>query len=199
VAPNKKNRMGLWIGLGVGVVVLVIIIAAVAGGSKNKTTNATASTTTPPTVAATATTAATVSTTTAPSSSGLNKVAKDGDFAFTVTNAQCGLTTIGSEPQSAPPGTQWCVYTMTVANDKSTSQDFFAANQKAIDANGKQLSADTTALIYMDNGGASEDSTINPGVSITAMVPFQLSASDSVKQLVLHDSAFSGGVKVTVG
>ena len=64
---------------------------------------------------------------------------------------------------------------------------------------GKQLSADTTTLIYMDNASASETSTINPGVSVDVTLPFQLSTGDSIKYLELHDSAFSGGVKVSVG
>jgi hypothetical protein len=88
---------------------------------------------------------------------------------------------------------------MTVTNDKSSSGDYFVGNQKAIDTSGKQLSADTMALIYMDNSSASEMSTINPGVSIDVQIPFQLATGDTIKTLVLHDSAFSGGVKVNVG
>jgi hypothetical protein len=36
-------------------------------------------------------------------------------------------------------------------------------------------------------------------VSVDVTLPFQLSTGDSIKYLELHDSAFSGGVKVSVG
>jgi hypothetical protein len=198
VTNPKKHRKVLWITL--GVVVLIIVIAAAAGGSKNKNTNASATTTT--TAASGSATTATTATTSKAGGHGLNQVVKDGSFAFTVTGVQCGVTSVGDPAtigKTAPAGTQWCVYTMTVTNDKSASGDYFAGNQKALDASGKQLSADTTALIYMDNSSASETSTINPGVSIDVQIPFQLATGDTIKTLVLHDSAFSGGVKVNVG
>ena len=191
-------------------VLLILIIVGSATSKPAKTVKAASATTT--TAAATSTTTATTVATPAtdPPSPATTAATtpppptqpsgKDGNFAFTVNSQQCGLTTIGtSYPETAPAGTQWCVYLMTVTNDKSAAGDFFAGNQKAIDASGKQLSADTTALIYMDNSSASDMSTINPGVSIDVTVPFQLATGDTIKYLDLHDSMFSGGVKVNVG
>jgi len=194
-------------------VLVILIIVGSATSKPAKTVRAASATTT--TTTATSTTVATTATTVAtpatdPPSPATTAATtppppthpsgKDGNFAFTVNSQQCGLTTVGTAyPKTAPAGTQWCVYLMTVTNDKSASGDYFAGNQKAIDASGKQLSADTTALIYMDNSSASDMSTINPGVSIDVTVPFQLATGDSIRQLVLHDSMFSGGVKVDVG
>lgn len=209
----KKRRTGLIIaGSIVGVIVLLAIIGA-ATGSKSKNVSSTATTVTPvattrpvATTAPAATTRPLVTTTTIPqttttappSGPGFNQVAKDGSFAFTVTGMQCGVTTVGDSgfTKDAPAGSQWCLVTMNVANDKSSGQTFFATNQKAVDAQGRQLDADSEALIYMANGSASEIAQINPGISVTATVPFQLSSSDSIKSFELHDSAFSGGVTV---
>lgn len=188
--PAKKRKAWPWIVVG-AVVVLVIIIVATAGGKKS----------TPPAASgATATTAA-PPTTAAPGTPGLNQVAKDGDFAFTVKGMQCGVTSVGNGPvtEAAPAGSQWCLVTMSVTNDKATSQDFFASNQYAIDSKGRQFSADDTAIIYLPGNDSAAFSAINPGITVSAVVPFQLSTSDSIKQLVLHDSAFSGGVTVNVG
>ena len=108
---------------------------------------------------------------------------------------------MGTDPltTTAPTGTQWCVYGLNVANVKSSAQDFGATNQKAIDASNKQLSVDDAAIIYEPNGATSALSTINPGVSVDVQIVFQLATGDTIKTLVLHDSAFSGGVKVKVG
>lgn len=129
----------------------------------------------------------------------IGQVAKDGDFAFTVKSVQCGVTQLGTSTflgESAPAGSQWCLVSMTVKNDKSTSQSFFASNQYAIDAHGHKLSATSSALFYIPNDSAAELSTVNPGVSISAVVPFQLASTDTISKFELHDSAFSGGVTV---
>jgi hypothetical protein len=129
----------------------------------------------------------------------IGQVAKDGDFAFTVTGVQCGVTQLGDPSllgQAAPAGAQWCLATMTVKADKSQSQTFSASNQKAVDGRGNELSADDTATIYIPNDTSAEFSQVNPGITITAIVPFQLPTSGKITKFVLHDSAFSGGVTV---
>lgn len=127
----------------------------------------------------------------------IGQVAKDGDFAFRITSVQCGLTTIGSSPltETAPTGSQWCLTNMTVKNIKGAAQEYFPSNQYAFDGKGRKLSADTGALIYLPGSGPLV-ATINPGVSISAVVPFQLPASSKIQKFVLHDSAFSNGVTV---
>ena len=201
---QKKSRTGLIVAGSIfGVIVLIVVIAAIAAPRKEASTSA-AVTTPPVTTPSPPTTAAPPVTTappptTVPSGPRINRVAKDGDFAFTVTGMQCGVTSLGSDgfSEQAPAGTQWCLVTMTVANDKTSSQTFFASNQKATDSQGRQLDADTGALIYLPNNSSAVFAQINPGVSITAVVPFQISTTDSIVSFELHDSAFSGGVTVS--
>lgn len=127
----------------------------------------------------------------------IGQVGKDGDFAFTITSVECGLRHLGGTfGDTAPAGTQWCLVNMNVRDDKTTAQTFFASNQYAYDPAGRQLSATTGALIYLTHGATDALATINPGVSLTIQVPFQLSSSDSISKFVLHDSAFSGGVTI---
>jgi hypothetical protein len=98
--------------------------------------------------------------------------------------------------EAAPAGTQWCLVTMSVKDDKTQSQDFFASNQFAYDGKGRKLSADSGALLYVDSGPNALISSINPGVSITTTVPYQIPTTSKIKRFELHDSAFSGGVTV---
>ena len=208
---DKPRRKWPW--YVAGAVVLLVIIGAAEGSNKKTppksnassigtagTRTTVTSTTTTSTTGATATT--TAPTTTAPQSPHIGQVAKDGDFAFTVTSVQCGLTHLGSTTtgfsvgETAESGTQWCLVSMHVLNDKTSSQSFWASNQYAIDPLGRQLSATTGALLYVPHGSTAEFSTVNPGVSITVTVPFRLSSSDSIAKFILHDSAFSGGVAV---
>lgn len=128
----------------------------------------------------------------------IGNVALDGDFAFIVKSVQCGVTHLGSTfvSETAPAGTQWCLVSLRVTDDKSVAQTFFASNQYAYDPAGRQLSATTGALLYLTHGATDELDTINPGVSATLQVPFKLSSTDSISKFVLHDSAFSFGVTV---
>jgi hypothetical protein len=210
IPPQKHTGRNVALGIA-GAFVLLLIITAIF--SPQKKTNVAVATqpvntapqspvtsvppVTSPPVTAPPVTAAPV---TAPRTPGLNQVVKDGDFAFTVTGMQCGVTHVGSDSfgQDAPAGSQWCMVTMNVTNDKTTAQTFFASNQKAINAAGSQLSADSSALFYLPGGSSSEIAQVNPGISVTATIPFQLSSNDSIKSLELHDSAFSNGVSVTV-
>ena len=85
---------------------------------------------------------------------------------------------------------------MRVTDDKGAAQTFFDSDQYAYDARGRQFSADTNGSIYLH--GDQDATQVNPGITITALVPFQIPRGDRITRLVLHDSAFSGGVAVTV-
>lgn len=161
--------------------------------AKKKTTSTTAASATTSTVAAKK---ATVS-----SASGIGQVVKDGDFAFVVKSVSCGAQAAaavnsGGIGETVPSGALECIVTLTVTNDKTQAQTFFDSNQYAYDAKGRQYSADSTGSIYLS--GSQDATQINPGITVTAPVPFQIPAGDKIVKMVLHDSAFSGGVTVRV-
>lgn len=169
-------------------------------GQSNSTSLQATSTSPGVTLAATTTTTL-VPTTTTVAIAGIGQVAKDGAFAFVVKGVQCGPGAAAAVSDSGfgetvPSGAQECLVTMTVTNDKGTAQTFFTGNQYAYDAAGHKLSPDTTGSIFLS--GANDNTQINPGVTITAIVPFQISTTDKITSVVLHDSMFSLGVRVNV-
>lgn len=129
----------------------------------------------------------------------IGQLARDGGLGFRVKGVQCGVTQLG-DPSSlgttAPAGAMWCLVTMSVNAEKGVAGNFFAANQKAVDGKGRQLTADSEAAIYIPNDTAALDSQVNPGITITAVVPYELPTSGRIAKFILHDSAFSGGVTV---
>lgn len=140
-----------------------------------------------------------VTTTTVPKlpSPHIGQTAKDGKFAFKITGVQCGVATLGSDDvtKTAPPGSSWCLATMTVKAYQNQDQTFFITNQKAIDRKGRQLAADPDSF-YIPADQDVDDDDVNPGITITAVVPFQVATGDTISKFILHDSAFSGGVTV---
>lgn len=177
-----------WLG---GLIVLAIIINATSSGAHNTQTASSSSPATAPVTSATGDTAA--------PASQIGQVVKDGSFAFTVQSVQCGAQAAAAvnadgAGETVPPGAQECLVTMTVQDIKGSAGTFFASNQYAYDADGHQYKADDMASTLLPN--ANDDSQVNPGITITAIVPFQIPGSVTLTKLVLHDSAFSGGVTV---
>ena len=129
----------------------------------------------------------------------MGQVARDGDFAFVVEGLRCGpaeAQAVYNDPDitgALPAGTKECIVKLQVTDDKDVAQTFFDSNQYAYDAQGQQFSADNNGT-YLT--GDKDDTQLNPGVSITALVPFNIPSGDTIAQLQLHDSAFSGGVTV---
>ncbi len=130
---------------------------------------------------------------------GIGRVVHDGDFAFVVRKITCGAAAAaavgaGGFGEKVPSGARECIITLKVSNDKGQAQTFFDSNQYAYDARGRQFSADTSGSIYLK--GDQDATQVNPGITIIAPVPFQIPAGDRIVRVVLHDSAFSGGVSV---
>jgi hypothetical protein len=186
------------------VVIAVIAVASSAGGTHASKTDAVGSATTasapagdhPATSASPPTTQPAPPTTQA---SQVDSTVKDGDFAFVVHDMTCGASAAAAvNPdgmgEAVPAGAQECLVTMSVTDDKGNAQTFFADNQYAYDAAGHKFSADSNGAIFMN--GSNDDTQVNPGITISAIVPFQIPQGDQIVRLELHDSAFSGGVAV---
>ena len=92
-----------------------------------------------------------------------------------------------------PAGTRECIIRLRVTDNKNEAQAFFDSNQYAYDARERQFTADDNG-IYLT--GDKDNTQLNPGVSITALVPYNIPAGDSITRLDLHDSEFSGAVTV---
>lgn len=122
---------------------------------------------------------------------------RDGKFAFTVSNIKCGVSKVGSGSFSAKAQGQYCVVTMNVTNVGDEPQTFFGSNQKLFDTQGREFASDTTADLY-DSDSQTWLKDINPGNSLTGKVYFDVPKDAEIASIELHDSAFSGGVKVFI-
>lgn len=126
---------------------------------------------------------------------GVGQEARDGKFAFTVTGVETAKTTGDqSNPyEQATAQGEYVIVSMTVQNIGDRSQSFFASNQKLIDSAGRQYSADSRADMWINKEIQSD---INPGNHVQAKVAFDVPAGTQPSTIELHDSMFSGGVKV---
>ncbi|MFN8074288.1 MAG: DUF4352 domain-containing protein [Kineosporiaceae bacterium] len=132
-----------------------------------------------------------------PKGAGLNQAARDGKFEFIVTAVKPGVKQIG-DPKLLGKKAQgeFVLLTIKVKNIGKEPQTFFGDNSKIKDAEGREFSADTEAMLYLGDQANSIMSEINPGNSLTVQVPFDLPPGAKPVRVELHDSMMSGGVEV---
>jgi Domain of unknown function (DUF4352) len=125
----------------------------------------------------------------------LTQDALDGQFKFQVTaGPKCNLSKVGDAYNNVVAKGQFCSIRLLITNISDKPADFFDSNQKLFDTSGNEYSPSSEAD-FVANGGVSYDS-INPGLKILGDLYFDLPANAVPGYVMLHDSAFSGGVKV---
>lgn len=128
----------------------------------------------------------------------IGQAVRDGKFEFTVTSIQCGKPSVGDQYLSKTAQGQFCLLNLTVKNIGNESQTFSDSGQLLFDAKGNKYSSDSGASFYANPSGSTFLNTINPGNSVTGAVVFDVPKDVTPTQAELHDSAFSGGVKVNL-
>lgn len=130
---------------------------------------------------------------------GLNTAVRDGKFEFVVTTVECGKTSVGGAYLNKTAQGQFCVVSLSVTNIGDVAQTFFDTNQKGYSADGAEYSTDSTATLYLAGDTSVWLTEINPGNGVEGQIVFDIPQDAALATLELHDSAFSGGVTVTVG
>ncbi|NTW42584.1 MAG: DUF4352 domain-containing protein [Cellulomonadaceae bacterium] len=129
---------------------------------------------------------------------GIGAAVRDGKFEFTVTSIEPGLSRVGDDVLGKDAQGQFLLVHLTVTNIGDEAQYFDGSSQKLLDAQGRTHSADSAAAIYLGDADSFLNQ-INPGNTVNGTVVFDIPADATPTGLELHDSAWSGGVTVTVG
>ncbi|GAB3216998.1 DUF4352 domain-containing protein [Mycolicibacterium hippocampi] len=169
--PQRKSRTGLWVLLSVGAVLILGFggcVAFMGAVASNMDESGGSS---------------------LEASGGIGQNVRDGKFEFRVNN----VSTSGRMGLPPARGT-WVVADVTVTNVGNEPQSFFVGNQQLLDANGREYAADNMAAIRINTDSMVLD--LGPGFAINVLLPFDVPPGASPAALVLHDSAFSGGVRV---
>ncbi len=125
--------------------------------------------------------------------------ARDGKFEFTVQSMQCGKASVGSnEFLTKTPQGQFCLLNLTVKNIGNEAQSLLSSNQYLLNDSGQKYSADDTATMYNAPNGTSWYNQINPGNSVEGAIVFDIPKDVTPTMAQLHDSAFSGGIQVSL-
>jgi len=126
----------------------------------------------------------------------LKKPARDGKFEFTVTGMKCGVKRVGPADFGEKAQGQFCLVDVTVKNIGDGAQTFDGSSQYAYDDEGTEFSHDSAAATYANEDDTTFLEQINPGNQVKGTLVFDVPADAKITSVVLHDSIFSGGVRV---
>lgn len=185
---------------------LGIIAGALSGGGDEKATNSAEST--PSTSAAAAAvpsqSAAPAPKPTpavskpAPAEPKIGSKVRDGKFEFVVTKVAPGGKEIGSDFLKETAQGTFQLVSITVSNIGKEPQTLFDSNQKIIDDKGREFEPNSMAAMALDNNEDVWIKPINPGNSVKGVLVYDMPDGAVPVTIELHDSAFSGGVKVAL-
>lgn len=130
----------------------------------------------------------------------IGEPARDGKFEFTVTKINCGEKSIGDQYLNKKAQGEFCRVSLTIKNIGNEAQSLSSSDQKLVNSQGQEFAADDTATIYASSNGSGSTwfDQINPGNSVKGDIIFDVPAGTKITAAELHDSAFSGGVKVNL-
>ncbi len=129
---------------------------------------------------------------------GIGATVADGKFEFVVSQVETGVTRVGTDLFGQAAQGQFVLVHLTVSNIGDDAQYFDGSSQKAYDASGRTYSSDGSAAVYVDESNSFLNQ-INPGNQVQGVVVFDVPADVALTELELHDSPFSGGVRVALG
>ena len=127
---------------------------------------------------------------------GIGDKVRDGKFEFTVVKitkkASVGNDMVGTKAQGV-----FVLVHVKVKNIGKKAQLFDSSSQKLFDTDDREFSADGEAGIYLGDSNSFLNE-INPGNQVKGIVVFDVPKDATPAKLELHDSPFSGGVKVSL-
>lgn len=208
--PSKKNwflRHKILTGLG-AVVILIALINGLSGGKKADSSAAAAPASSSASASSSDEAASSDAASTTPAKSsaapekkesapGIGQAVRDGKFEFTVTKVQKGVPSVGSQYLGEKAQGQFVLVHITIKNIGDKPQTMFDDNQQITDTSGRSFDPDSQAEISMDNNDVWMQS-INPGNAVSGILVYDMPKDAVPASIELHDSMFSGGVKVSL-
>lgn len=128
---------------------------------------------------------------------GLGTEVRDGKFGFVVTKVETGLATIGKGSSwfSETAEGQFVVVYVDVTNTSNKSQYYASSNQVLIDEQGREFTNNFSAEFGLE-GNDKGAGDINPGITRSTRVVFDIPVGAVPVAIEVHDSMFSGGARI---
>jgi hypothetical protein len=121
---------------------------------------------------------------------------RDGEFEFVVQKVDCSATTVSNQILRRTADGKFCIVSLSVRNLDTESKLFSSKLQNAYDARGDKFNDDVLADFYANDNSQTFFKDIPPNGVVTGKVVFDVPKTTKLTTIELHDSLFSGGVRV---
>jgi hypothetical protein len=187
--PQSKRHTGRNILLAiVGVIIVLAIIGSLSGGESTDTTQPASTAASSPDTKA--------SKSAAEADPAIGDRARDGKFEFIVNRVRCGVRSVGGQYLNKTAQGQYCLISVRVRNIGNEQRTFEQSSQYLYDSAGSKYETDEAGLYLDDSKSFLEE--INPGNGVNGTLVYDVPKSFKPAKIELHDSAFSGGVTVSL-
>lgn len=127
---------------------------------------------------------------------------RDGKFEFTVHSIKCGEKQVGGQYVNQKAQGHFCRLNLSIKNIGNEAQTIDSSSQYLFNTKNQKYEADLSATIYASSSPDSSTNAwydnINPGNTVKGDILFDVPKGVTPVTAELHDSAFSGGVKVAL-
>lgn len=126
----------------------------------------------------------------------MNTPATDGKFQFTVTSMRCGVRSVGADGFGETAQGEFCLVSVNIKNVGQSAEIFNDGSQKAYDAASTEYSVDSGAAIFANKDSSTFLEEINPGNTVKGKLVFDVPQGTKLSSVVLHESAYTAGIRV---
>jgi uncharacterized protein DUF4352 len=136
--------------------------------------------------------------TTAAKKPGLGDPVRDGKFEFVASRVDCSHSTVGFEHLRRTAVGRYCVISLSIRNIDDRPGIFVGRLQKVSDAAGTEFSNDELAGLLANRETQTSLRKIGPGGKVSGKIVFDVPRGTALTTMELHDSYFSGGVRIAL-
>ncbi|MDI6099214.1 DUF4352 domain-containing protein [Actinoplanes sp. NEAU-A12] len=119
-----------------------------------------------------------------------------GDFAFDVTGLRCGVSAVGPSDLEQRAAGQFCLLDLRVTNNGGEPELLDSGAQRIHDTNGVAYAVADSAAVFLNDGDPTLLDEIEPGETVTGVLPFDLPLDARPGEATLRDGMSAPGVRV---
>jgi hypothetical protein len=119
-------------------------------------------------------------------------------FGFDVTGLRCGVPSIGPADRERKADGQFCLLDLSVTNNSGEPKPFDTGAQRVRDTNGVPYAVVDQAVAFLNDGSPSLLSEVDPGETVSGVLPFDVPADVRLSEAVLTGATSAPGVRVTL-
>lgn len=121
-----------------------------------------------------------------------------GDWEITVSSVGERTAQVGDEFLSTDAQGEFLPVEVSLTNNGSSAESFFASDFVVIDADGREFSYSSDASLYSGDAGLSILDEVNPGNALSGYLYFDVAETADIQKVHINDGWFADPIEVNL-